>query len=151
MTDVRSRLIEDVELDVDAEFDNDTADETMLQISRVYYLTTLLLEAYGTPDSTDTSPEAHELREALRAASTAEERAEDGDAYIRALEEAFRAGRALFDRDDVEDLKEDFSQIDARMVRELRTTIAYAGQHFGIDVELPPPSGSDTAATEGSA
>lgn len=137
-----SEIIETVELPVESEAADKNIDERLRKLGRIHYLTILALEGYDAPNDPETREVAHEIREVYADSVSGRERSADEEDYIRALEAAFYCGRDLFARDDIEDLKDDFSQIDAETLREIRSTLVYVGPHFGVTVDLPP-AGTD--------
>jgi hypothetical protein len=60
--------------------------------------------------------------------------------YVDALEDAVRCWQTLTDRDDYEAFLQDVSTLDDELLAEVRGTIVYVGQHFGIEIDLPAPS-----------
>jgi hypothetical protein len=60
-------------------------------------------------------------------------------AYIDALEDVIRCWQTLQERDDYDEFLKDVSVLDEAMLSELRGTVVYVGQHFGIDIDLPAP------------
>lgn len=59
--------------------------------------------------------------------------------YIDELESAFRVGQRFLARDDLDDVREDMSRLDAETLTELRATVGYVAPHVGVEVSLPAP------------
>lgn len=137
---VTSTLVETLEIDATAEFTEDVSDidRAFLDVARTTYTVSLLLDAMAYPENA--SPEGMEIRNAIESSVSASEFADDREEYGAALVEAFKCGRNLVNRDDVDALKQDFAgNIDEDTLRELRGTIVYVAGHLGLDVDLPAP------------
>lgn len=134
-----SQIIETVDLSVESEAADKNIDNRLRKLGRIYYITTLTLEGFSAPHDSETPDIALKLHAMYEDSVSARERSEDEENYVRTLEAAFRCGQDLFARDDLDVLKEDFDQIDAEALREIRSTLVYVGQHFGITVDLPTP------------
>ncbi|MDS0284757.1 hypothetical protein [Haloarcula onubensis] len=60
--------------------------------------------------------------------------------YIDELQEAFRVGQELLGRPDLDTVRQDMSQLDEDLLRELRATLGYVAPHVDVDLSLPAPS-----------
>lgn len=127
----------------------DSLDDTFVQVVRVIHAVKLTVEGIAFPCRPETPPLAHEIRghvgqHQIPGSPRARDVAESN--YAAVLIRTVHCGKELLARDDLEDLKEDFAQLDGDMLREVHATIGYVSDYFGIDVTLPPlppDSGAD--------
>jgi hypothetical protein len=99
-------------------------DPTAVKILYTVYATTELLE---------------ELNEAVEsgAIDPADPPEPITQGYIDALEDVIRCWNKIAERDDYEEFLQDVGTLDKPMLVELRGTVVYVGQHFGIGIDLP--------------
>lgn len=145
---IASQIIETKQLPIDIPFEIDSdaeLDETFVQVLRVIHATKLTIEGLAASDRDNPQELAHEIRhlvEQHEIVATPEATDAVHHNYAQALTAAFRCGSNLLARDDVEELKQDFSQIDDETLQEVRSTIGYVSGYFGIDLDLPSRGGA---------
>lgn len=142
-----SEIIESERVPTDIDFPDSPGemDRTFRQVIRVVRAVALTLQGVKAPEAAATSSTAQELGHVVKDhldGYPPEKRA----AHTRVLHEALRCGENLIDRDDVAALQRDFSQIDDDSLREVRETLGYVSDYYGIEASLPPPD-SDSAPT----
>jgi len=132
-----SQLIETVDINASVQFSDDTSDvdPAYADVVRVSWLSTSLLSAIV---SDDPLPKGEKLKEIVESESSACVFSDDLEEYTDELLAAAQLGDEVMNGDGAEERQRDLAaNIDVDELRELRASIGYVGQHFGIDVTLP--------------
>jgi len=124
-------------------------DGTYLQVAKTVWVASQLIEAIEHPDSAP--PEANQLVGALRQElARNEDLPNDVDQdYGDELVAAFKAGNRMLNRDDREQLEQNFSTIDNDTIQELRATVGYVAPHFGIEIDFPDTGREEVTRSNG--
>lgn len=121
-------IIETGELKIDGVITQqpDDLDPTSTKILHTYYLTATVLEAirYGTEN--DCIPDTVT------------------QSYVDELEAAFRCCQRLREHPKFESFLTDVSALPDDLLVELRGSVVYVAQHFGIEIDLPSLKESDS-------
>lgn len=116
---------------------DDDLDETFVDVVTVSKICLGLLEEYGFTDGLPDDPD--EIQSAAEEAASTPAAVNPLEDYFEALDDAYRCGEQLLERDDLEEVQRDLTVIDHETLIELRATIGYVAPHLGFNIEFPDP------------